>query len=171
MPTRYPQEAVLRDGRRLLVRPFTENDVDSLYEFFLHLPPEVRRFAWDRIDNRVPGRELGPRARLLEGAAAARLGRQGVVADATLHRRAGQPPAPGRPRQVADRPGVPRRRAGHPAGQQLHRHRPARRPAPPDLHAGLRLRGRRRQDLEETWASRGTPSPATGRTPTAISTT
>ena len=50
MPTRYPQEAVLRDGRRLLVRPFTENDVDSLYEFFLHLPQEVRRFAWDRID-------------------------------------------------------------------------------------------------------------------------
>src|SRR6476661_9144121 len=44
MPTRYPQEAVLRDGRRLLVRPFTENDVDSLYEFFLHLPQEVRRF-------------------------------------------------------------------------------------------------------------------------------
>src|SRR3954464_12597873 len=27
MPNRYPVEAVLRDGRRLLVRPFTENDV------------------------------------------------------------------------------------------------------------------------------------------------
>ena len=49
MPNRYPLEAVLRDGRRLLVRPFTENDVDALYDFFLRLPQEVRRFAWDRI--------------------------------------------------------------------------------------------------------------------------
>ena len=52
MPTHYPQEAVLRDGRRLLIRPFTEHDVDPLYEFFLRLPEDVRRFAWDRIDNR-----------------------------------------------------------------------------------------------------------------------
>ena len=53
MTAQLDGEVVLRDGRRLLVRPFTENDVDSLYEFFLHLPQEVRRFAWDRIDNRA----------------------------------------------------------------------------------------------------------------------
>src|SRR5437764_11254906 len=62
MSNRYPLQAVLRDGRRLLIRPFTENDVDALYEFFLRLPREVRRFAWDRIDNRSLveswGREL-----------------------------------------------------------------------------------------------------------------
>ena len=62
MAIRYPQEAVLRDGRRLLVRPFTENDVEALYQFFLRLPSEVRRFAWDRIDSRALveswGREL-----------------------------------------------------------------------------------------------------------------
>ena len=91
MPNRYPQEAVLRDGRRLLVRPFTENDVDALYEFFLRLPAEVRRFAWDRIDNRALidlwGRELdyGKVLPLLA------LDGTKVVADATLHRREGSP--------------------------------------------------------------------------------
>lgn len=91
MAIRYPQEAVLRDGRRLLVRPFTENDVDPLYEFFMRLPQEVRRFAWDRIDNRslveAWGRELdyGKVLPLL-----AWHGKK-VVADATLHRREGGP--------------------------------------------------------------------------------
>ena len=91
MSIRYPQEAVLRDGRRLLIRPFTENDVDALYEFFHHLPEDVRRFAWDRIDNRALieswGRELdyGKVLPLL-----ALEGRK-IVADATLHRREGSP--------------------------------------------------------------------------------
>jgi GNAT superfamily N-acetyltransferase len=88
---RYPQEVVLRDGRRLLVRPFTENDVDPLYEFFMRLPDEVRRFAWDRIDNRSLveswGRDLdyGKVLPLL-----AWDGRK-IVADATLHRRESSP--------------------------------------------------------------------------------
>ncbi|HEY9422606.1 MAG TPA: GNAT family N-acetyltransferase [Thermoanaerobaculia bacterium] len=91
MPIRYPQEAVLRDGRRLLIRPFTANDVDALYEFFLHLPEDVRRFAWDRIDNRALveswGRDLdyGKVLPLLA------LDGKRVVADATLHRRHGSP--------------------------------------------------------------------------------
>ncbi|HSF38474.1 MAG TPA: GNAT family N-acetyltransferase [Thermoanaerobaculia bacterium] len=91
MTIRYPQEAVLRDGRRLLVRPFTEHDVEPLYEFFMRLPPEVRRFAWDRIDNRGLveswGRELD------YGKVLPLLAWDGhkVVADATLHRREGSP--------------------------------------------------------------------------------
>ncbi|HSK78105.1 MAG TPA: GNAT family N-acetyltransferase [Thermoanaerobaculia bacterium] len=91
MTIRYPQEAVLRDGRRLLVRPFTEHDVDPLYDFFMRLPPEVRRFAWDRIDNRSLveswGRELD------YGKVLPLLAWDGhkVVADATLHRREGSP--------------------------------------------------------------------------------
>ena len=91
MPTQYPQEAVLRDGRRLLIRPFTQSDVDPLYEFFLHRPEDVRRFAWDRIDNRHLveswGRELD------YGKVLPLLAWDGhkVVADATLHRRTGSP--------------------------------------------------------------------------------
>jgi GNAT superfamily N-acetyltransferase len=91
MPTHYPQEGVLRDGRRLLIRPFTENDVDPLYEFFLRLPQEVRRFAWDRIDSRTLvegwGRELDY-SKVLPLLA---WDGHKVVADATLHRRTGSP--------------------------------------------------------------------------------
>ena len=91
MPDRFPQEAVLRDGRRLLIRLFTENDADALYEFFQRLPLEVRRFAWDRIDNRALveswARELDY-AKVLPLLA---LDGHKIVADATLHRREGGP--------------------------------------------------------------------------------
>jgi len=91
MPERFPKEAVLRDGRRLLIRPFAAHDTDALYEFFQRLPVEVRRFAWDRIDSRALieswGRELDYDKVLpllaLDG--------RNVVADATLHRRHGGP--------------------------------------------------------------------------------
>jgi len=91
MPDRFPQEAVLRDGRRVLIRPFNQHDTDGLYTFFQHLPAEVRRFAWDRIDNRALietwGRELDYDKVLpllaLDGTK--------IVADATLHRRHGSP--------------------------------------------------------------------------------
>lgn len=91
MPHRFPQEALLRDGRRLFIRPFTEKDTHALYEFFRRLPQDVRRFAWDRIDSwplvESWGRELdyGKVLPLL----AVDGGR--VVADATLHRRDGSP--------------------------------------------------------------------------------
>ena len=52
MSNRFPQEAVLRDGRRLVLRPFQQGDTQALYDFFLRLPAERRRFAWDRIDDR-----------------------------------------------------------------------------------------------------------------------
>ena len=73
MPHRYPQEAVLRDGRRVWIRPFSENDVEALYEFFHNLPSDYKRFAWDMVDNRT---------------LIALNGRQ-IVADATLHRLGG----------------------------------------------------------------------------------
>ena len=87
MPHRFPQEAVLRDGRRVLLRPFTRKDVPALHEFFLRIPEETRRFAWDHVGDRKVverwGRELDYERVLpllaVDG------GR--VVADATLHRR------------------------------------------------------------------------------------
>jgi GNAT superfamily N-acetyltransferase len=87
MPFRFPQEAVLRDGRRVLLRPFTRKDVPALHEFFLRIPEESRRFAWDRVSDRKVierwGRELDYERVFpllaLDG------GR--IVADATLHRR------------------------------------------------------------------------------------
>ena len=91
MADRFPQEAVLRDGRRLMLRLFTANDVDALYHFFQHLPEDVRRFAWDRIDSHALveawGRELDY-AKVLPVLA---YDGNRVVADATLHRRKGSP--------------------------------------------------------------------------------
>jgi GNAT superfamily N-acetyltransferase len=92
LPHRYPQEAVLRDGRHVLLRPFAEKDVDALFEFFHRMPVEYRRFAWDNVDSRPMveawGRGLDyakvfPLLALAEG--------NRVVADATLHLRKGGP--------------------------------------------------------------------------------
>ncbi|HEY0143750.1 MAG TPA: GNAT family N-acetyltransferase [Thermoanaerobaculia bacterium] len=91
MPHRYPQEGVLRDGRRVMLRPFAEKDVDALYDFFHRMPGEYRRFAWDNLDNRSLiegwGREIdyGKVFPLV----AVDAGR--IVADATLHTRKGGP--------------------------------------------------------------------------------
>jgi GNAT superfamily N-acetyltransferase len=91
MPERFPQEALLRDGRRVLLRLFTEHDTGGLYDFFQRLPDDVRRFAWDRIDSRALveswGRELDY-AKVLPILAT---DGNRVVADATLHRREGSP--------------------------------------------------------------------------------
>ena len=45
MRNRYPTETVLRDERRVMIRPFRSDDVDALHAFFLGLPAEWRRFA------------------------------------------------------------------------------------------------------------------------------
>jgi GNAT superfamily N-acetyltransferase len=91
MAQRFPQEAVLRDGSRVLIRPFTAADTGALYTFFQRLPADVRRFAWDRIDSRALveqwGRELDY-DRVLPLIAS---DGHGIVADATLHRREGSP--------------------------------------------------------------------------------
>lgn len=91
MSHHYPQEAALRDGRRVLLRPFAEKDVDALYDFFHRMPIEYRRFAWDNLDSRplieAWGRELdyGKVFPLIA------LDGNRIVADATLHRREGGP--------------------------------------------------------------------------------
>lgn len=91
MAIRYPQEAVLRDGRRLLIRPFTENDVEGLYAFFMRLPHEVRRFAWDRIDNSALVESWGRELDYSKVLPLLALHGNRIVADATLHRREGSP--------------------------------------------------------------------------------
>jgi GNAT superfamily N-acetyltransferase len=92
LPHRYPQEAVLRDGRRVLLRPFNEKDVDALHDFFHRMPLEYRRFAWDNVDSRplieswgrsVDYGKVFPLIALTGG--------NHVVADATLHMREGGP--------------------------------------------------------------------------------
>ena len=91
MPHRYPQEAVLRDGRRVLIRPFEAKDTQALYEFFQRLPEEARRFAWDRIDDRSQVEQWGQNIDYGKVFPLLAFDGQKVVADATLHRRNGGP--------------------------------------------------------------------------------
>lgn len=88
---RYPQEAALRDGRRVLLRPFAETDAAALYDFFQRLPADVRRFAWDRIDNRELVESWGRDLDYDKVFPLLALDGTRIVADATLHRRAGGP--------------------------------------------------------------------------------
>jgi len=91
MANRYPQEAAVRDGRRVLLKPFTGSDVDALYAFFQRLPEDTRRFAWDRIDDRGLIESWG--RQIDYGKVFPLLAWDGtrVVADASLHRRDGGP--------------------------------------------------------------------------------
>ncbi|HEX5757957.1 MAG TPA: GNAT family N-acetyltransferase [Thermoanaerobaculia bacterium] len=91
MPHRFPQETLLRDGRRLLLRPFAPPDVDALYEFFQRLPVEVRRFAWDKLDSRTLVETWGRDLDYAKVFPLLALDGAKVVADATLHRRDGSP--------------------------------------------------------------------------------
>jgi GNAT superfamily N-acetyltransferase len=91
MPHRYPQEAALRDGRRVMIRPFTGGDVDALYDFFQRLPVETRRLAWDRIDDRRLVEAWGRNLDYAKAFPLLAIDGSKVVADATLHRRAGGP--------------------------------------------------------------------------------
>jgi GNAT superfamily N-acetyltransferase len=52
MPERFPMEAAMRDGTRLLVRPLGADDTVALYDFFQRLPIETRRTAWDDFGDR-----------------------------------------------------------------------------------------------------------------------
>ena len=87
MPHRYPQEAVLRDGRRVLLRPFTSKDTSALFEFFQHLPAAYRRFAWDPIESRSTIESWGENIDYDKAFPLLALDGTRIVADATLHRR------------------------------------------------------------------------------------
>lgn len=91
MPHRYPQEAALRDGRRVLFRPFAEKDVNALYDFFHRMPVDYRRFAWDNVDNRAMIEEWGRSVDY--GKVFPLIASDGgrIIADATLHMRKGGP--------------------------------------------------------------------------------
>ena len=91
MPHRYPQQAALRDGRRVLVRPFEQKDVDALYDFFHRMPLEYRRFAWDNVDNRSLIESWGRSIDYGKVFPLIALDGSRVVADATMHVREGGP--------------------------------------------------------------------------------
>jgi len=91
LPHRYPQEAALRDGRRVLLRPFSDKDVDALYDFFHRMPGEYRRFAWDNLDNRALIEEWGRSIDYAKVFPLLAVDGHHVVADATLHLRKGGP--------------------------------------------------------------------------------
>lgn len=91
MPHTYPQEASLRDGRRVLIRPFRETDVDALFSFFMRLPQETRRFAWAAIDKKSTVQRWAENLDYARAFPLLALDGSNVVADATLHRREGGP--------------------------------------------------------------------------------
>jgi RimJ/RimL family protein N-acetyltransferase len=88
---RYPEPAVLRDGRKVLIRPFRKEDVDELHRFFLRLPPELRRLAWDRIEQRALVESWAENIDYENVLPLLAFDGARVVADATLHRRESGP--------------------------------------------------------------------------------
>lgn len=91
MLSRYPQEAVLRDGRRVLIEPFRHHHTGRLYDFFQRLPEDTRRLAWDRIDSPALVEEWGHNIDYGKAFPLLALSGSEIVADATLHRREGGP--------------------------------------------------------------------------------
>ncbi len=85
MPNHYPREAALRDGRRVLLRPFTAADTAELYDFFQRLPEENRRFAWDRLNDRALIEGWGRNLDYAKDFPLLGLDGTKIVADATLH--------------------------------------------------------------------------------------
>ena len=91
MLERFPLHAALRDGRKVQIRPFVSDDVNDLYAFFQRLPADVRRFAWDRVDDRAVIERWGANLDYDKVLPLLALDGSKIVADATLHRRDGGP--------------------------------------------------------------------------------
>ncbi len=91
MPKRFPQEAVLRDGRKVLIRPFTEQDTEAVWAFFRGLPAEVRRFAWHNVEDHSLIEAWGQNIDYSTVLPLLAFDEKRVVADATLKRRHGGP--------------------------------------------------------------------------------
>ena len=87
MPTRFPHEAVLRDGRKVLIRPFAQHDARELFEFFKRLPPETRRFAWENIEDPGTIRAWSENLNYEQTLPLLAFDGTKVVAEAVLHRR------------------------------------------------------------------------------------
>jgi GNAT superfamily N-acetyltransferase len=91
MSHRFPSEAVLRDGKRLLIRPFGREDSGNLLRFFQGLPADLRRFAWDEITDPDLVHEWGENLDYSKVLPLLAFDGGRIVADATLHRRKGSP--------------------------------------------------------------------------------
>src|SRR5581483_3416870 len=100
---RYPQEAALRDGRRVLLRPFTAGDVNDLHAFFMRLPEHDIRFAWERIEDRGVVEEWARTLDYSKTFPLIAIDGERIVAAATLHfRRQGPLRLVGRVRWLID---------------------------------------------------------------------
>ena len=84
---RYPEHAVLRDGRSVRIRPFRGEDTEALHSFFLQLPLELRRFAWDKIEQRSLVESWARSIDYDKVLPLLAFDGARVVADASLHRR------------------------------------------------------------------------------------
>lgn len=84
---RYPTQTVLSDERRVMIRPFRSDDADALHAFFLGLPAEWRRFAWDRIESRGLIERWADNIDYDKTLPLLAFDGPRVVADASLHRR------------------------------------------------------------------------------------
>jgi RimJ/RimL family protein N-acetyltransferase len=84
---RYPTQAVLRDGRHVLIRPFHANDAEELHRFFCRLPLAVQRFAWDKIEQRSLIDSWAANIDYEKAFPLLAFDGPRIVADASLHRR------------------------------------------------------------------------------------
>jgi RimJ/RimL family protein N-acetyltransferase len=84
---RYPTQTVLRDDRRVMIQPFRSEDADELHAFFLRLPADWRRFAWDRIESRGLIESWANNIDYAKTLPLLAFDGHRVVADASLHRR------------------------------------------------------------------------------------
>ncbi len=84
---RYPKQAALRDGRSVLIRPFQREDAEELHRFFHGLPPDIRRFAWDRIEQKALVQSWADNIDYDKVLPLLAFDRSRIVADASLHRR------------------------------------------------------------------------------------
>ena len=87
MQIQFPQEVGLRDGRRVIIRRFSEHDVDALFAFFQGLPEAMKRLAWDRIEARSTVENWARAMENDEVSSLLALDGTKVVGDATLHYR------------------------------------------------------------------------------------
>ena len=92
MLSRYPQQAVLRDGRKVLIRPVQREGRRGPVRLLSSAwPEETRRFAWDRIDDRSLVERWGLNLDYAKAFPLLAVDNGQIVADATLHRRTGGP--------------------------------------------------------------------------------